>query len=59
MKKQEKCIHNKAIYPKMGVTCTLRKPDTLCKYCKSYKPKYIGWLGRCFKNISQWTKKGL
>jgi hypothetical protein len=40
MNKQEKCIHNKAVYPEMGAVCDLRKPNTICKECKLYESKY-------------------
>jgi hypothetical protein len=57
MKRQLKCIHNKAINPEMGVCCVLRQPHSLCKNCKTFKSRYpsyccqkcgkhIGWLGR-------------
>lgn len=66
MKKQEKCIHNKALNKEMGVVCNLRKPNSLCKYCLTYKSKYpshccqkcgkcIGWIGR----FIEWIYGGL
>lgn len=62
MKRQERCVHNKAVIPSMGTMCDLREPNTLCKNCKSFKPKYqsyrcqrcgepIGWLGRFIEFI--------
>lgn len=66
MKRELKCIHNKAIYPEMGVVCDLRQPNSLCKNCKTFKPKYpsyscqkcgkcIGWIG----GFVEWIYCGL
>lgn len=62
MKRELKCIHNKAINPELGVVCELRQPNSLCKNCKTFKSKYpsyccskcgecIGWLGRLVECI--------
>ena len=40
MRKQEKCAHNQALYPKLGTVCVLRKPNTICENCELYTPKY-------------------
>lgn len=61
MKRQLKCIHNKAINPELGVICDLRKKNSLCSCCKTFKSKYpsyccqkcgkyIGWLGGLIKH---------
>lgn len=63
MKRELRCIHNKAIFPEMGVVCDLRQPNSLCKNCKTFKSKYpnyccqkcgaqIGWLGRFIEYIT-------
>ena len=57
MKRQMRCVHNKSIYPEMGVVCDFRTKNSLCKNCKKFQPRYpiyccqkcgklIGLLGR-------------
>lgn len=40
MKRQLTCLHNKAENPEMGVVCDLREPNSLCKNCKTFQPKF-------------------
>ena len=53
MKRELKCVHNKAINPEMGVVCDLRQPNSLCKNCKQYKSKQPNWLERLLIKISK------
>lgn len=57
MKRELKCVHNKALNKELGVVCDIRHPNSLCKKCKTFKPRYpnyccqkcgeqIGWIGR-------------
>ena len=66
MKRELRCKYNKAINPEMGVVCELREPNSLCRNCNKFKPKYpsyccqkcgecIGYLGR----FIEWVYCGL
>lgn len=50
MKRQLTCVHNTAVLPELGVICEFRKPNSLCRSCKSYKSKnplyskFVHWI---------------